>query len=84
MRLGFDPRQRQRYFSSSHCAQICSGAHPASFPVGTRGPFPGTKELPVGDANHSPPSSAEVKNEYDLVGQLSILYASAESYVYEA
>jgi hypothetical protein len=39
------------------------GAHPASYPVGTGGPFPGGKARPGRDADHSPPSSAEVKNE---------------------
>jgi hypothetical protein len=37
-----------------------SGAHPASYPMGTRGPFPGIKQ-PGHDTDHSPPSSAEVK-----------------------
>jgi hypothetical protein len=32
------------------------GAHAASYPMGTRGSFPCSK------ADHSPPSSAEVKN----------------------
>jgi hypothetical protein len=40
-----------------------SGAYPASCPVGTGGPFPGGKERPGRDADHSPPSSAEVVNE---------------------
>jgi len=31
------------------------GAHPASYPMGTGGSFPG------GEAGHSPPSNAEVK-----------------------
>jgi hypothetical protein len=31
--------------------------------MGTRGPFPGGKARPGRDADHSPPSSAEVKNE---------------------
>jgi hypothetical protein len=41
--------------SLHHCVQTGSGAHPASYPMGTRGSFPG------GKAHHSPPSSAEVK-----------------------
>jgi hypothetical protein len=45
-------------FSSSPCVQAGSGAHPASYPMGTeRG-----KARPGRDAVHSPPSSAEVKN----------------------
>jgi hypothetical protein len=31
--------------------------------VGTGGPFPGGKARPGRDADHSPPSSAEVMNE---------------------
>jgi hypothetical protein len=38
-------------FSSSLC------------PMGAGGPFPGGKVRPGRDANHSPPSSAKVKNE---------------------
>jgi hypothetical protein len=50
-------------FSSSLCVQTGSGAHPASYPVGTGGPFLGGKARPGRDADHSPPSSAEVKYE---------------------
>jgi len=34
--------------------------------MGTRGPFPGGKARPGRDADHSPPSSAEVENEKEL------------------
>jgi hypothetical protein len=50
-------------FSSSLCVQTSSGAHPASCTMGSVGPFPGGKARPGCDANHSPPSSAEVVNE---------------------
>jgi hypothetical protein len=50
-------------FSSSPCVQTGSGAHPASYPMGTEGPFPGGKARLGRDADHSPPSSAEVKYE---------------------
>jgi hypothetical protein len=50
-------------FSSSPCVQIGSGAHPASYLMGTGGPFPRGKERPGRDTDNSPPSSAEVKNE---------------------
>jgi hypothetical protein len=50
-------------FSSSPCIQTGSGAHSASYPIGTGGSFPGGKARPRRDADHSPPSSAEVKNE---------------------
>jgi hypothetical protein len=45
-------------FSSSLCVQTGSGAHPASCPMGTGG-----KAQTGRDADHSPPSSAEVVNE---------------------
>jgi hypothetical protein len=50
-------------FSCSLCVQTGSGAHPASCSVGTGGPFPGSKARLGRDADHSPPSSAEVVNE---------------------
>jgi hypothetical protein len=50
-------------FSSILCVQIGSGAHRASYTMGTGGPFPGVKARPGRDADHSPPSSAEVDNE---------------------
>jgi hypothetical protein len=50
-------------FSSSLCGQTGSDAHPASCTMGIRGPFPGPKARPGRDADHSPPSSAEVKYE---------------------
>jgi hypothetical protein len=61
-----DPRQRRKDFSCSFCVQTGSEAHPASYPMGTGGPFPGAKGRPGRDADHSPPSSAEVKNEQEL------------------
>jgi hypothetical protein len=50
-------------FSSSPCVQTGSGAHAASYPMSTGGPFPAGKARPGRDADHSPPFSAEVKNE---------------------
>jgi hypothetical protein len=41
-------------FSSSLCVQTVSGAQPASYPMGTEGPFPGGKSRPGRDADHSP------------------------------
>jgi hypothetical protein len=49
--------------SSSPCVHTGSGAHPASYPMGTGGPFSGGKARPGRDADHSPPPSAEVKYE---------------------
>jgi hypothetical protein len=45
---------------SLHHIQNGSGAHPASYPTGTRAPCLGVKR-PGREADHSPPSSAEVK-----------------------
>jgi hypothetical protein len=50
-------------FSSSPCFQTGSEAHPASYPMGTGCPFPVGEARPGRDADHSPPSSSEVKNE---------------------
>jgi hypothetical protein len=65
-RSRFDPQQSRKDFSSNLCVQTGSKAHPASCPMDTEGPFPGGKARPGRDADHSPPSSAEVKNEYLL------------------
>jgi len=62
-RPGFDPRQRRNDFSSSLCVQSISRAHPASCRMGTGDIFPGGKARPGRDADHSPPSHAEVANE---------------------
>jgi hypothetical protein len=62
-RSRFDPRQGQKDFSSSLYVQTGSGAHPASCTMGTGGPVSGAKARPGRDADHSPPSSAEVENE---------------------
>jgi hypothetical protein len=50
-------------FSSIPCVQTGSGAHPASYPMGTGGSFPGCKARQGRDTDHSLPSSAEVKYE---------------------
>jgi hypothetical protein len=51
------PAQRQGIFFSPR-VQTGPEAHPVSCPMGTEGPFPG------GKADHSPPSSVEVKKEW--------------------
>jgi hypothetical protein len=55
--------QRREDFSSGLCVQTGSGAHLVSCIMGTGGPFPRAKARPGPDADHSPPSSAEVENE---------------------
>jgi hypothetical protein len=47
-------------FSLHHRVQNGSGAHSAYYPMGTRGSFPGVNR-PGSEADHSPPSSAEIK-----------------------
>jgi hypothetical protein len=56
----------EKDFSSNLCVQTGSGAHPAPCPMGTGVLSPGVKARPGRDADHSPPSSAEVENEYEL------------------
>jgi hypothetical protein len=50
-------------FSYSPFVQTGSGAHPASCTMGTGDPFPGAKTRPGRDADHSPPSRANVEYE---------------------
>jgi hypothetical protein len=47
-----------RYSSLLHSVQTVSGAHPASYSIGTGGLSPGVKR-PGREADNSPPSSAE-------------------------
>jgi hypothetical protein len=47
-------------FSLHHRVQNGPGAHPASYAMGTRGSFLGLRQQGR-EADHSPPSSAEVK-----------------------
>jgi hypothetical protein len=49
------------YFSLLHTVQTESGAHPASCPMDSGLSFPGGKATGR-EANHSPPSSVDVKN----------------------
>jgi hypothetical protein len=49
----FDPRHRQRIFPLASCVHTSSEADPASYPMGTEGPFPGGKSRPGRDADHS-------------------------------
>jgi hypothetical protein len=53
-------------FSVHHSIQTSSGAHPASYPVGTRVLSVGV-QWPGYEANHSLPSSAEVKNAWSYI-----------------
>jgi hypothetical protein len=57
---GYIPGRDMRLFSL-HSIQISSGAHPDFYQIDTRGSFLRGK-WPGHEADHSPPSSAEVKN----------------------
>jgi len=54
-RPGFDFRQRQGFFPIRHRVQTGSGAHPASYQMGTEGSLPELKR-PGREADHSPPN----------------------------
>jgi hypothetical protein len=56
--IGVRSPAEENNFFSSFCVQTGSGAHPASYLIGTGG-----KVRPGRDADHSPPSSTEVMNE---------------------
>jgi hypothetical protein len=58
------PAGAGNFFLRRH-VQNGSGAHPASYPMGTGGSFPGVKRSGR-EADHSPPSSAEVKECVEL------------------
>jgi hypothetical protein len=62
---GLDDREIED-FSCTLCVQTGSGAHPAFCTMGTGGPLPGAKARPRRDADHSPLSSTEVENEWEL------------------
>jgi hypothetical protein len=61
--IGIRSPAEAKNVSSNLCVQTGSAAHPTTSTMGTGGPFPGGKERPGRDADHSPPSSAEVKND---------------------
>jgi hypothetical protein len=52
-------------FSLRHRVQTGSGAHPVSYPMGTGGSFSGVKR-PRRESDHSPPSSAYIKECVEL------------------
>jgi hypothetical protein len=60
---GFDPRQRQRIFPLTPASRPAVGPTqpPIHWVLGDS--FPGGKSRPGRDADHSPPSSAEVKKD---------------------
>jgi hypothetical protein len=63
VRSGFDPRQGQRIFPLTSVSRPALGQTqpPVQWVPGVLSP--GVKARPGRDADHSPPSSAEVENE---------------------
>jgi hypothetical protein len=59
---GSIPCRNKEFFLYPLCSDQ-SEIQPASYPMGIGGPFLGGKARPGRDADHSPTSSAEVKNE---------------------
>jgi hypothetical protein len=64
---------RNKYIYLFQCFQTGSGAHPASYPMGTGALSPGVKR-PGREADHSPPTSAEVNKTW--------IYTSTPPYVF--
>jgi hypothetical protein len=60
---GSIPGRDWEFFSSAPCLDL-SEAHPASYPVGKLGALSPGVERPGREADHSPPSSADVKNSW--------------------
>jgi hypothetical protein len=50
------------FFLFTTMSRLALGAHPASYPMCTRGSLPGGLKWPGCETEHSPPSSAAVKN----------------------
>jgi hypothetical protein len=73
-RPGFDSWQGKGFFSLCHCVQTDFAAHVAFYTVRTGDSFPGDR--PGREANHSPSSSAEIKNAWS--------YTSTPKYVFMA
>jgi hypothetical protein len=61
-------------FSLHHRVQTGSGVRPASYPMGTRGSLPG------GEADHSPPSGAKVKNTWSYTSTPQYAFVAWFSY----
>jgi hypothetical protein len=60
---GSIPGRGKKIFPVTSCLQTGSGAHPASCTMGTRSSLAGSKSRLGSDADHSPTTNADVKNE---------------------
>jgi hypothetical protein len=70
----FEPWECQE-FSVLHVVHTSSEVHPTSYPMGNGGSFPGVKR-PRREADHSPPTNAEVKKMW--------IYTSIPPYAFMA
>jgi hypothetical protein len=74
-RLGFDSRQEQQRSSLPYHVQTGSGAHPASYTMGTTYPGGGGGlKWPMREPDLSPPSSVEVKNAWSYTSTPSRVF----------
>jgi hypothetical protein len=81
-RPGFDSRQGQGNFYLRHRVQKSSGAHPTSYPMGTRDSFtPGLKR-PRRESDLSPSPSAELKNAYSYISTPPYVFMKWYSFEY--
>jgi hypothetical protein len=60
---GIQSLAEEKSVSSGLCVHTRFKAHPASFPMGTRGPFSGGKAQAGCGTDHAPPSIDKVENE---------------------
>jgi hypothetical protein len=64
---GLIPGKGRIFFYRRYRVQTCFGVHPASYPIGTGwGALSSRAKRPGREADHSLPSSAEVKNAWSL------------------
>jgi len=59
--------------SFRHRVQTVSGAHPASYPMGAGGSFPGVKR-PGSEDDHLSPTSGELKNAWSYTSILPYVF----------
>jgi hypothetical protein len=57
------PAEAKDYSTNNLCVQTGSEVHPASCTMGTGESFPRGKTRPGREADHSPPSNAEVRSK---------------------
>jgi hypothetical protein len=70
--IGGSSSGRGGNFPLHHCVKNGSGAHRVCYQVGTMASFPGGVKRPGREADHSPPSDAEVKNAWSYTSTAPI------------